>query len=92
VEDLVATVPTRGSKVGTWAVYSIPNTYLEYAAFADLTYHFTDRFDVQIGAVKVTTGKPERNYYGCVRSRVFGLPSPVNYTRSTRVTAPPRIW
>jgi iron complex outermembrane receptor protein len=26
-----------------------PTTYAEYAAFADLTYHFTDRFDIQIG-------------------------------------------
>ena len=28
-------------------IYS--ETYTEYAGFADLTYHFTDRFDVQVG-------------------------------------------
>ena len=28
---------------------SFPSTYKEYAAFADLTYHVTDRFDIQIG-------------------------------------------
>lgn len=26
-----------------------PSTFTEYAAFADVTYHFTDRFDIQIG-------------------------------------------
>jgi len=82
VEDLVATVPTTGKQVGTWAVYSIPNTYLEYAAFADLTYHFTDRFDVQIGGRESHNRQTLNETTTGVYDPVFlGLPSPVNYTQ-----------
>lgn len=35
-------------------------TYKEYSAFGDLTYHFTDQFDVQIGG----RGIHEQTYFG----------------------------
>jgi iron complex outermembrane receptor protein len=41
--------PATLSVAGLIADDPYPTTYAEYAAFADLTYHFTDRFDVQIG-------------------------------------------
>ena len=53
-----------------------PTTYAEYAAFADLTYHFTDQFDVQIG------GRESRNSQGYSETLtgpldgILGFPSP----------------
>jgi outer membrane receptor protein involved in Fe transport len=38
-----------GQRVGTLIIYDYPSTLSEYAAFADLTVHFSDRFDVQFG-------------------------------------------
>lgn len=40
---------TTGVYAGTWENSYQPSTYEEYAAFVDLTYHFTDQFDVQVG-------------------------------------------
>lgn len=53
--------------------YSGPSAYKEYAAFTNLTVHFTDRFDVQFGgreshttqhAYNVSTGPIVQYYYG----------------------------
>jgi outer membrane receptor protein involved in Fe transport len=43
--------PANGQIVGLyWLNQSVePSTFIEYAAFADLTYHFTERFDIQVG-------------------------------------------
>lgn len=41
--------PATGTSVGTLLALSNPTSYEEYAAFADLTYHLTDRFDIQFG-------------------------------------------
>ncbi len=38
-----------GAIVGQWAYIDFPSTYQEYAGFTDLTWHFTERFDVQFG-------------------------------------------
>ncbi len=38
-----------GQPVGSLGYLDFPSTFKEYAAFTDVTYHFTDRFDVQIG-------------------------------------------
>jgi iron complex outermembrane recepter protein len=46
------TDPFTGARLGDWGTFNstfTPTTYTEYAAFADLTYHVTDRFDIQIG-------------------------------------------
>jgi iron complex outermembrane recepter protein len=42
--------PATGIAAGNLLSDSYPGSYKEYAGFADLTYHFTDRFDIQIGA------------------------------------------
>jgi iron complex outermembrane receptor protein len=49
LEDILAEDPTTGEIVGSWFHYSGPATYEEVAAFTDVTIHFTDRFDVQVG-------------------------------------------
>jgi iron complex outermembrane receptor protein len=35
--------------VGTLIYVPIPTTYAEYAGFTDLTFHVSDRFDIQVG-------------------------------------------
>jgi len=44
-----AVEPTTGQLRGLVLGFDLPQTYAEYAAFADLTYHITDQFDVQVG-------------------------------------------
>lgn len=48
-EDLLATTPLTGEVVGSWVHIADPSTFTEYAAFADVTVHFTDQFDLQVG-------------------------------------------
>jgi len=48
-QDVFATVPATGQVFGTLVHFSYPTTYTDLAAFTDLTFHVTDRFDVQIG-------------------------------------------
>jgi len=48
-EDIFASVPTTGVIVGQSLHVLSPSTFQEYAAFTDLTFHVTDRFDVQLG-------------------------------------------
>ena len=66
-------------------IYS--ETYTEYAGFADLTYHFTDRFDVQVGgreseikqvngSAGVTSGLFVPLFYGTA-SPLYVAPNPV---------------
>ena len=66
-------------------IYS--ETYTEYAGFADLTYHFTDRFDVQVGGREsqikqvnggagVTSGLFVPLFYGTT-SPLYVAPNPV---------------
>ena len=49
-QDLPALDPASGVKVGDIGNIPVPSTYEEYAAFGDLTYKITEKFDVQIGA------------------------------------------
>ncbi len=47
--DLFAVDPDTLQVFGNWLHGDQPFTYDEYAAFANLTFHITDRFDVQVG-------------------------------------------
>jgi len=38
-----------GEAVGEYGYLEFPSTFKEKAAFTDFTFHFTDRFDVQVG-------------------------------------------
>jgi iron complex outermembrane recepter protein len=53
--SLLAIDPVTGATAGYWLRTDIEYTFAEYAAFADLTFHVTERFDVQIG------GRESRN-------------------------------
>jgi iron complex outermembrane recepter protein len=48
-QDLRATDPATGVVAGTFLFDTAPQKFEEYAAFTDLTWHFTDQFDVQFG-------------------------------------------
>lgn len=63
---------SNGVIVGLGSAYNFPTTYREYAAFTDLTFQVTDRFDVQIG------GRESHNKqtYSEVDSGPFVGPSP----------------
>jgi iron complex outermembrane recepter protein len=50
LQGIDAVDPTTGASVGTLVLVPFPNTFSEYAAFTNLTFHITDRFDVQVGA------------------------------------------
>jgi len=48
--DVYNAVDTATASIAAQLLYdTYPTTYKEYAGFADLTVHFTDRFDVQFG-------------------------------------------
>jgi iron complex outermembrane receptor protein len=53
-----------------------PTTYAEYAAFGDLTYHFTDRFDVQIGGRESQNRQTYEETLSGPIDPQFGLVSP----------------
>jgi len=75
-EDILASDPSTGTVVGQWAHYSAPATYQEYAAFADLTVHFTSQFDVQVGGRESQIQESFSALQTGVYNEVFGLPSP----------------
>ena len=97
-QTLLAADPTSGDYVGYWANFNWTVTYREYAGFSDLTFHFTDRFDIQVGARESDI---EQSYHE-VDSGPFvpafeGKPTPLYYplvdTHSTAFTylATPRF-
>jgi iron complex outermembrane recepter protein len=48
-ENIAAANSATGALVGTLIYVPIPTTYQEYAGFTDLTFHLSDRFDIQLG-------------------------------------------
>ena len=48
-QRILATDPLTGAVAGLWLNGPFRTDYDEYAAFADVTYHFTNRFDLQMG-------------------------------------------
>jgi iron complex outermembrane recepter protein len=49
VQAYYANELTTGERFGTIANYDFPSSLSEYAIFTDLTFHITNRFDVQVG-------------------------------------------
>ena len=47
--QIIANDLATGNFAGLVLDFPYPSTYAEYAGFANATYHFTDRFDVQVG-------------------------------------------
>ncbi len=50
IQRLYASDITTGMPVGSLYFSDIPSDLAEYAAFGDVTVHFTDQFDIQLGA------------------------------------------
>ncbi len=80
-QNFLAAVPQTGIPVGEILYDNDPSTFSEYAAFADLTFHVTDRLDVQVG------GRESRNhqsysetFVGPVASLFLGA-SPLTYPK-----------
>ena len=57
-----AVVPTTGEVVGQWVEWHYPSTYEEIAGFGDLTFHITDRFDLQLGGRESTNRQTYSEY------------------------------
>jgi outer membrane receptor protein involved in Fe transport len=49
LDSIQAVIPSTGAIAGHVSELPTQVTFAEYAGFADLTVHFTDRFDVQVG-------------------------------------------
>ena len=84
-ETLDATDALSGRFAGQWLYEAIPSTYSEYAGFADLTYHFTSNFDVQVGGreshIRQAFGQVQSGPY---LTDLLGVASPlINPTAST---------
>jgi outer membrane receptor protein involved in Fe transport len=48
-ENLLSTNPTTGAVAGDFVFVAFANAARSYAAFANLSFHFTDQFGVQVG-------------------------------------------
>jgi iron complex outermembrane receptor protein len=81
VQNILAENPPTGAIVGTWGSIGFPTTYSEYAAFTDLTFHITDRLNVQIGGREsfITQTSMESNIGQAYDTFFLGAPSPVIY-------------
>src|SRR5262249_47918682 len=75
---IVGANPSTGQIVGDGLLAPIPDTYREFAVFADLTHQFTDRIDLQIGARESHDSYNQfGTFSGPLAPLFFGLPSPI---------------
>jgi len=73
-----AIIGATGQYLGQFLHYDQSNTFEEYAAFVNLTYHVTERFDIQLGGRESYAdfnGSP-RKEVGLYYTAVAHLPSP----------------
>lgn len=70
--------PTSGADLAAWQRVEGPVSYTEYAGFGDVTVHFTDKFDVQVGA-RVSTNRQtfSQETSGPWNSVILHSPNPV---------------
>jgi len=81
-ENILAAAQFTGVSVATFANIVFPSTFAEYAGFADLTYHFTDKFELQLGARESQNRQSYRETYtGPYDLVAFGEAGP--YVQST---------
>ncbi len=84
-QRILAENATTAHIVGDWALFAWHNNFSELAAFTDLTVHFTDRFDVQLGG---RVSHDDQTYtevdYGPFVPLFEGNPSPFNYGDVTK--------
>lgn len=87
--NYLASNPFTGVQLGDWGTYNpynAPIVYNEFSVFGDLTYHITDRFDVQIGGreswLKNTVDTATAN--GPLATVIYGAPTtPYNFPGTT---------
>lgn len=78
-QTIAAENSTTGATVGWWTSNSAsPTTYAEDAAFTDLTFHVTERFDIQFGGRESRITQAFSSFTTGLYTTVFlQLPSPV---------------
>jgi iron complex outermembrane recepter protein len=77
-QKIFAVDSATGAVVGSWLDSTAPLTYVEYAAFADITFHLTDRFDIQVGGRESQNRQTySLSYAGPFAPVLLGAPSPV---------------
>jgi iron complex outermembrane recepter protein len=85
VESVLAANFNTGAVVGTLQNSdSFPSTYDEYAAFTDLTFHATERFDVQLG------GRESKNRQSYMET-IIGAVDPIFYLSPSPVVNPEEV-
>jgi outer membrane receptor protein involved in Fe transport len=61
--------PATGDELAAAFQVDVPTKFQEFAAFTDLTFHLTDRLDIQVGARE---SKDKQHY----AAAIFGVPGP----------------
>ena len=81
----LATNSDTGALAGELGTNSFPSTYQEYAAFTDVTIHFSDPFDVQIGGRESEIRQTySQTIAGSAYTELFyALPSPIVQPQET---------
>lgn len=83
IEQVVGANPITGVPVGNYGYFDVPTTFSEYAGFTDLTFRFTDQFDVQVGGRESANRQTyAQTVIGPYDTDLLGLPSPVVYPPS----------
>jgi outer membrane receptor protein involved in Fe transport len=78
-DTVSATVPTTGQIVAPTALYlPFPANFDEYSAFTNLTYHVTNRFDIQVGGREshMKVSAPQVAVTGPFTFAFYGVPPP----------------
>lgn len=89
VQYLDANNATTGAFVGAYSTDLWSSAFTEDAVFTDFTFHFTDRFDVQVGGRESLNRQEYQETDSGVSNELFeGVPSPAVYpTEYTRQSA-----
>lgn len=78
--EFAAADAATGKVLGVTLLFNTPGrSYDEYAAFADLTYHFSDRFDVQLGGREshINITQDQSSVTGPFTTIFYNTPNPV---------------
>jgi iron complex outermembrane receptor protein len=79
--DILAANAATGASVGSVVHLTQPTTFAEYAAFADVTFHVTDRFDVQLGGRESENRQTSITSYEGIYASTFLGSSPFIYPK-----------
>jgi outer membrane receptor protein involved in Fe transport len=76
---LFGEAPGTGMIAGELLDLSSPSTFAEYAAFGDLTFHFTERFDIQLGGRESHNRQTLKETFIGPYTQLLGVASPLIY-------------